>query len=322
MSRVLRPLPLAALAVAGLHARSRGRTMRVAGQITQFDPEDPRQANRILWLLGSRDFAWDSEQALSLALFRTYAVPEISTVLAGTREFLDRGQKRYDDTELVYGHMGKRDLEAGDGGTALRRMNAMHGAFDIDHDLFVYVLSTFVLEPLRWGQRWGWRPSTDRERRATVVWHNDLGHRMGLRELPQTWQEWDAWNRRFEAERFRFHPDNRLVGDATIQLLLDRKVPAPLHDAARVVVRAMIDEPRLLDAFGYEPAPRAVVRAVDLALRSRALVQRHLLPERRRPHDLTELRRPTYPDGHHVDELGTFPDDATKTAVKERQATV
>ena len=47
------------------------------------------------------EFPWDMKQALSFALFRTYAVPGIGELLARTGEFTRRTQKRYDDTALI-----------------------------------------------------------------------------------------------------------------------------------------------------------------------------------------------------------------------------
>lgn len=312
-------LGLGTVGLAAAHLTSRGRTRRVQQEIERQDPTTLVGAQRILWLGVSREFGWDTEQALSLALFRTYAVPEISVVLAATGEFERDGQRRYDDTELVFAHMAKHGFDHGTGRTALKRMNAMHASYDLPNDLMVYVLSTFVLEPSRWIDRWGWRGATERERQAAVTWFGEQGRRMGLRDLPTTWEDWDRLNRRFEDERFRFHPDNQRVGDATIQILLDRKVPRPVHAAARKVMLALLDEPRLLEAFGYDrPDPR-LTRAVDVGLRARARVQRDLLPERRTDFDLTTIRRPSYPHGHVVESLGTFPDRATKDAVAAAQ---
>lgn len=51
------------------------------------------------------EFPWDMNQALSFALYRTYAVPGIGRLLAATGEFTERTQKRYDDTAL---HLRRR----------------------------------------------------------------------------------------------------------------------------------------------------------------------------------------------------------------------
>jgi len=42
------------------------------------------------------------------------------------------------------------------------------------------------------------------------------------------------------------------------------------------------------------------------------LVLRHL-PDRRAPHPLTEVARPTYPEGYRVEELGAFRKHPMKT---------
>jgi hypothetical protein len=307
-----------AAGLTGAHVTSRGRTRRVAARIDSLDPQE--QAREVLWLLGTRDLAWDLEQALSLALFRTFAVPEVSVVLAGTGEFTARARKRFDDTELVLAEIGKHGPGQGRGRAALRRMNAMHAALGLDEADLVYVLSTFVVEPVRFTDRWGWRPMSAVERSASVAWYRELGAHMGLHDLPTTHAGFVAASAAYEQERFRFHPANRAVADATVTMFLDAQLPRALHGIGRVVVRALLDEPRLLAAFGYDPAPRVVVAAVDAALRSRAVVQRHLVPERRTPRDLTLVARPTYPDGYAVTDLGTVPDAAVRARVARHRA--
>ena len=36
-------------------------------------------------------------------------------------------------------------------------MNRMHGRYAISNDDYLYVLSTFVLVPIRWNHAYGWR---------------------------------------------------------------------------------------------------------------------------------------------------------------------
>ena len=61
----------------------------------------------------------------------------------------------------------------------------------------------------------------------------------------------------------------------------------------------------LLTAMGFEPAPRWLRVLVPGLLRLRGRLLAHF-PERRRPHLLTRVRRPTYPEGYRIEELGTF----------------
>ena len=68
-------------------------------KIAELDPET--QYEEIARLAYYYEFPWDYQQALSFALFRTYAVPSIGRLLFDTGEFTERTQKRHDDTALV-----------------------------------------------------------------------------------------------------------------------------------------------------------------------------------------------------------------------------
>jgi hypothetical protein len=128
---------------------------RWAREIEALDPTVDYE--RIVWLLGTSEFAWDIEKALEFALFGTYAVPSISGLLAPTGEFRDRTRKRYDDTELLLSEIAENGQESAWGRAAIARMNEMHGRFRISNDDMLYVLSAFVVEPKRWIDRFGKR---------------------------------------------------------------------------------------------------------------------------------------------------------------------
>ena len=72
------------------------RVSRWLDEISTLHPE--RDAQRIVFLDASFEFPWDTERALELAFYRTYAVPSIAGLLGETGESARRPQKRYDDT--------------------------------------------------------------------------------------------------------------------------------------------------------------------------------------------------------------------------------
>src|SRR3954454_25179982 len=97
----------------------------VRNRILELDPAvDFREVCR---LLSTFEFPWDMNQALSFALFRTYAVPSIGRLLFSTGEFTERTQKRYDDTSLlldaILEHGFDEKAHSSTGRDALRRMN-------------------------------------------------------------------------------------------------------------------------------------------------------------------------------------------------------
>jgi hypothetical protein len=268
-------------------------------EIRRLDPE--RDHQRIVFLSTCYEFPWDTTRSLELAPFRTYCSPGISALLDQTGEFQRRPQKRYDDTDLIVSELMERGYDSDRGREALRRMNRIHGRFRIANEDFLYVLSTFILEPIRWNARFGWRPMCEQERLGMFYFWREVGRRMGIRDLPATYEELEQFNLRYEREHFRFSESNRRVGAATRELFASW-FPAALRPLVRSAICALLDEP-MLDAFGFPRPSKLLQRLVSGALRLRARVLRRL-PPRRRPRLRTEMRHRSYPGGYRIADLG------------------
>ncbi len=279
-----------------------GRRQRVADRIAALDPDvDFEEIARLLY---AYEFSWDIERALKFALFRTYAVPSISGLLAKTGEFEHRPRKRYDDTEIILAEAMEHGLDSNRGQRSVARMNAMHARYRIANGDMLYVLSTFICEPIRWLDRFGRRPMTVRETQAWFLYYRSLGERMGIANLPESLEDTYVYNIAYEAENFRFTETNRRIAESTCDLLLGFYLPRPFVPCARPVVHALLDPP-LRESMGF-PMPAAWLRrAVPAGLRLRTRLLRWL-PLRRRPRRLTQLPRPTYPRGYNIEDLGTF----------------
>lgn len=274
----------------------------ISKRIASLDPDADHQ--EIVRLLVHYVFPWDIKKSLEFALFRTYAVPSISKLLAETGEFSERPAKRYDDTDLILSEMVDNGYDSNRGRRAMRRMNQMHGRFDITNDDFLYVLTTFILEPIRWAERFGERPFTENEKAASFKYYLEIGRRMNIRDIPTDLTTIEQFNVRYEAQHFKFAETNPVIGNATVDLLLGFYLPQPLWPLGRHLVYALMDEP-LLDAFGYPHPPRWLRVLTEGALQLRAALLR-VLPERRTPVMGTKLARPTYPNGYAIENLGTF----------------
>ncbi len=250
------------------------------------------------------EFPWDMNQALSFALFRTYAVPSIGRLLDETGEFTERAQKRYDDTGLLLEVPLLEGISSPQGKAAIRRINQMHKMYDITNDDMRYVLATFVVVPKRWIDDYGWRRMTYEEVRASVLYYRSLGKHMGITDIPETYEDFTRLLDEYEAAHFAFDAGARRVADSTMHLMTTfyPKPAAPLID---IFSRSVMDDP-LLQAFHYRK-PNALARTLSVAgLRARARVVA-LLPSRRTPRLVRDMPRiRSYPNGFEVDQLGTF----------------
>lgn len=272
-------------------------------EIEKLDPEtDYEEISRIV---GTYEFPWDIQQALSLALFRTYAVPSIGRLLYDTGAFTGNVQKRHDDTLLILFSMAIEGLDSPDGHAAVRRMNQMHGSYDISNDDLRYVLSAFVVTPVRWLKAYGWRKGIPAEELAGVRYYQRLGNLMGITGIPETYEEFADLLDDYEAEHFSFDEKSLAVADSTLKLF-ETFYPRPARMAANTLLRALMDD-RLLEAFHYKKPSAPVVFFAHKLMRLRARIVALKRP-RTSPKGVADFREVrSYPNGFSIDELGTFP---------------
>jgi len=271
-------------------------------EILTLDPVADHQ--RIVFLSTRCDFPFDTTRALEFALLRTFGVPSVAMLLARTGEFTERTQKRYDDTDLIVSGMMEHGYDSARGAAALQRMNEIHGRFQIANADFLYVLSTFIFEPIRWNERFGWRRLHEVERLAYFRFWREVGLRMHIREIPADYAEFERYNREFEATRFRFSEGGKRVATATLGMFA-RWFPWPLKLAVQPIMRALI-EPRLAEALGLPVSPRWLRQSAATTLRWRGRIA-HALTWRHGAVLRSEQRHRSYPCGVTIEQVVPAP---------------
>ncbi|MEE4024091.1 oxygenase MpaB family protein [Gordonia sp. PKS22-38] len=278
---------------------------RLRGEIDQIDAvDDPVTIAR---LLATQEFPWGITQALSFALFRTYAVPSIGELLYDTGQFTENTQKRYDDTVLLLDAPVEHGFDNPAGRAGIRRINQMHAMYDISNDDMLYVLSTFVVCPVQWVNAYEWRSLTAHEVTGLTNHYRRLGKHMAIKGIPETYAEFERFYEDYERRNFGYSTKSLAVADATLDLL---GTFMPYRLLPRAVVRrlsfALMDD-RLLEAFGY-PKPTVVERVLARGgLKARGLAIRLFARPRTEPlfgRETPQVRG--YPNGYRLEDLGTF----------------
>lgn len=240
-------------------------------------------------------------RALELAVLRTFCVPSIARILRQTGEFIHRPQKRYDDTSLILGNIMKWGYDSPRGKAAIAQMGRIHQRFDICNEDFLYVLSVLIFEPIRWNYAFGWRPFTGLEKQALFQFWHAVGQRMGLADIPSTYESFEQFNRDYEAAHFCYTPDNKVVGDAVVALM-QSWLPKAVKPMVPTIVRATIDEP-MRQALGWSRPSAASLWAVQQSLRWSRKGARYF-PRRRQARFLVDAPNLTYPQGYSLETLG------------------
>lgn len=276
-----------------MHLPGRYRNLH---RIRTLDPE--HDFDRIVALTTRFEFPWDSAQGTGIAFLRDYGVPSIARLLDHTRQFEDHGVKRYDDT-ILFGEEATVDgIDSDRSHRALRRLNRIHGHYAIPNDEFQYVLATTLVGPVRWIQRFGWRPLDPAEVTALTKVTTRFGELMGVTGLPATYEGYAALHDDYEAAHFSFTPAGRRLTQASLRIA-QQVAPWPLRPLVPRMTVALMDEP-LREALGMTRQPRWLVAAAHRALRLRARVLLLCPPRRTAYHH----RPSTYPGGYTLADLG------------------
>jgi hypothetical protein len=276
------------------------RDLRVRQEIAGLDAE--RDCQRIAHLLVVYEFPWDMQRALELALFHTYGSDSVAALLDRTGEFRRRGQKRYDDTQLLIGEFIESGWDGDFGRRAIARMNHIHNHYAIPQEDYLFVLWTFMDFPVRWAQDFSWRAFSEHEQRAWFAFWRGVGERMGITGIPSSKAELDTWVERYEQAHMLPNEPSRRVADATVNVMR-AWLPPPLRFAVQPCAAALI-APRLRRAFAYPQPSELLRRCLRAILKVRGRITRYV-PLSRYPSLMASLTTRSYgPRDEKIEALG------------------
>ncbi len=243
---------------------------------------------------------FDLVRATEIALLKTFAIPSIAKILVESGEFLNRTQKRYDDTDLLLSLFIENGHSSAVGRQAIRRINRMHARHpDITNEQMLYVLSTFVVDPMLWIEEFGYRHLNAVEKEASFQFWTQVGRLMAIKNLFSSLDEMVAYHEAYEQQNMVYSEYNARLYQHVLPTVA-RMMPAGVGPVVTWILPALMS-PRLCAAFGVEPHSPAKRAAVKALFRTRAHAAR-LIPGK--PVYRTQLPHPTYPQGYAQEQLG------------------
>jgi len=262
---------------------------------------DPKEDHRIIvYKIACSEFSFDAARAMELAFFRTFAIPSISHVLHSTGKFLHATQCRVDDTDILLSEILEQGYDGPRGRRAISRINRIHADFDLDNSDMIYVLSTFVIEPQKWMEQFAWRALHPIELEALYHFWVQVGLRMGIRNIPTSFDKLKSYSKAYEDSHFKYTSENHNLAIATRKNLLAHFLPEHLHHYGAPLFNAFLDEP-LLKACGLPAAPRQLRWLLKKSMKVRSHLS-SLRPNTTKHR--TQVPIESYPDGYIIEQVG------------------
>ncbi|CBF86643.1 uncharacterized protein ANIA_10293 [Aspergillus nidulans FGSC A4] len=227
------------------------------------------------------EFPSASLKALQFALFRTYGIPTISSLLLKTSQFSNPATsfKRYADTGALIGQFMAFEPSSERAQTAIARTKFLHVGYRnsgkiLESDM-LYTLSLFALEPIRFIDMFEWRSLSELEQCAIGTYWKSLGDALGISfaDLPSGphafrdgfhfLEELRAWSLKYEEEYMKPSSSNQEVADKTMDVLV-YALPRFLKPMGVKFATCMMDD-RLREAMMYQ-SPSAAYKKVFSSL--------------------------------------------------------
>ncbi|KAH7300048.1 hypothetical protein KP509_24G042500 [Ceratopteris richardii] len=237
-----------------------------------------------LWFV---EFPFIFKHSLEYSFFRSSAIPSISRIMKQSGNLSNNSSKRFDDTDIILRELVMHHVDGDRGSVAIRRLNFIHSRYKINNADLLYVLSLLVIEQPDWISKYGYRNVTQTEKNACyTIWH-DIGVRMGIKNIPASFEGFALYKQEYEANHMLFAKTNTEVGDVIMKLFLT-SVPQLFEPLTRRLMYAFMDD-RSRKAFGYPQQPAWLTKFVHSLLKLHGFVVSFLPP---RPLSKAELRIP------------------------------
>jgi len=251
------------------------------------------QAQEVLQELVEMEFPQLFGFSVVFALFKTYAVPSVSSLLVTTGELSrpETASKRIADTGVLILEFCLNNPSSERSMQAIVRMNYIHSRYikagKISNDDLLYTLSLFALEPTRWINDHEWRHLSDLEMCSAGTFWKAIGDQMAidfspLRSYKTGWKDglqWldevRTWSEGYEGTNVRSAPTNRKLALAHLDVIF-LNIPRRWHYIMHWLVATLLGE-RMRQAMLLPEPPRLFVAALEWTFTLRKLMLRHLM---------------------------------------------
>ncbi|GAA4648733.1 oxygenase MpaB family protein [Kistimonas scapharcae] len=279
------------------------RTGKYTRQLAELDPAE--NYHEMVRIMAEHEFPLDTLIAGELAQLKTFGIPGIARLLHQTGRYEKESTKRLDDTKAILREIMQPGPDSPAGREMVGHLNQIHGFYKIPNHEFLYTLSLFIFETVRWNAVFGWRAMTVNEKEALYREFRDLGEAMNIQDIPPSYEAFEQWKTAYEQAHQTYTPEAEKV---TVGILggLAALLPVWIRPLTQTLVATLINDEQLLKVLGLKAPPLWQQRSILGLMKTRAWLGRHFnLWEKRSFADSRIINHYIhYPNGYQRMRLG------------------
>lgn len=243
----------------------------------QLDPVRDHETI-VKWMLIDT-WKFDLVRGTLLALLKSLAFPEIAKILCKLWEPAGRNAKDSESTDLLLSQFIESGYSSPLGERAIQSLSSTCATHSIANHRLLYVLSSFVAEPIRWIESYGWRPLLALEKNALFYFWIEVGRRISIKDLFANLETMLDYHDAYEAKHMIYRAESASLYREAVPHIA-KALPFSMGPFREWTLPALMS-PQLCMAFNVKPKGLAWRSFMQSLLKLRGFGSQ-LLPSRPR----------------------------------------
>lgn len=191
----------------------------------------------------------------------------------GTGKIHRQGDRRAEDTVSYFTAWIQHGPESPEGIASLERVRRMHDhyarEYSISNETLVHTIALFTVQFEHLFRLIGAEGFSQIEKEAQVTHWRLIGERLGVRDMPTTWEGMEGFLERYEGSPAWFGPtpEAHRCAEALIAQFARRRLPRGFRWTARLLLLSLVED-HVLRALGEAQPPRPIVLSVRRLVRT------------------------------------------------------
>jgi len=198
-----------------------------------------------------------------IALLKTMSIAHLVKQLYGASTLPSQTFSRLSKTRHFIKVLIQSNIDSPESKKIIEHINHVHAGITASNEDYLYVLSVFILEPMRLNRIIGKRCMQDAEITTLIAFWHAVGVRMNISNLPLTESCWITFQQNYEAKHQTYSPEGHALALKSLQEVVKLSLPFGIRSIAKQLILGAVTK-QTLSSLGLKTPwlPFAITRKI------------------------------------------------------------